>query len=89
VVLFARTSKTTVNVSDDNANTDSLVKEKAFGNLRRGPLVNIPLPAPTGNLTLNLDDNSMDMGKLDTRAATVYLSSPDAVAMCKLNGDVL
>jgi hypothetical protein len=58
--LLARTSKTTVTVSDSAGNSDALIKQKAFGNLRVGPLVTIPLPTPTGTLALNFDDNSMD-----------------------------
>jgi hypothetical protein len=60
VVLLARTAKASVTVSDADGNVDVLTKQKAYGNLRVGPLVNIPAPAPTGTLSVQLDDNSMD-----------------------------
>jgi hypothetical protein len=39
---------------------DSMGKDTSFGGLRVGKITNIPLPAPTGTLTLFLNDNSIE-----------------------------
>lgn len=60
--LFAETEKNTVTVSDGpdgTGNKDTLVKDRSMGDLRIGKLTNVPLPAPIGPFTLNVDDNSM------------------------------
>jgi hypothetical protein len=62
-IWFARTTKNTVEVNDKadgSGNKDTLVKDASVGNLRVGKLKNIPLPAPTGKLTLYFNDNSTD-----------------------------
>ena len=60
--LFADTDKSSVEVTeqpDGSGNKDMLARDTSLGGLRTGKLVNIPLPAPTGMLTLFLNDNSM------------------------------
>jgi hypothetical protein len=62
VDLFARTDKPTVEVAytaDGTGNKDSLVKDNSLGGIRAGRLANVPLPTPTGKLTLYANDNSM------------------------------
>lgn len=61
--FFAKTSKTSITVSDKadgTGHTDTLVKDAAFGDLRVGELTDIPLPAPVGQLTLYFNDNAME-----------------------------
>jgi hypothetical protein len=58
--ILARTAKNVVTVTDANANSDQLVRDRFLGDLRDGELHNIPVPPPTGDLTLNFDDNTMD-----------------------------
>ncbi|MGH7844024.1 MAG: insecticidal toxin protein [Candidatus Binatia bacterium] len=57
-------SITVVNkLADDPAGTkkeDSLIKDSSLGDFRSGKLGNIPLPAPTGKLTLHFNDNSVE-----------------------------
>ena len=71
VDLFAKPTKGTKptitvsnKLSDEPAGTrkeDALVKDSSLGGLKAGKLTNIPLPAPTGKLTLYLNvDNSME-----------------------------
>ena len=70
VDLFAKPTKDTkptITVSnkltDEPAGTrkeDALVKDSSLGGLKAGKLTNIPLPTPTGKLTLYFNDNSME-----------------------------
>jgi hypothetical protein len=64
VDLFAKpTQDTSVVISDQpdgTRNEDELVRDISFGDLMRGNLTNIPLPAPIGEFTQYLDDNSME-----------------------------
>lgn len=66
VDLFAKPTqdtKTNVVMSDQpdgTGNEDNLVIDRSFGDILSGNLTNISLPAPTGEFTLYLDDNSME-----------------------------
>jgi len=60
--LFVSTDKATVDVTDKadgSGNKDMLARDNSLGGLRTGKLTNIPLPSPTGTLTLYLNDNTM------------------------------
>jgi hypothetical protein len=59
--LFARTDIATLNVTEkrDGSGSKDAIGEQAFDGIRRGRLVNIPFPKPTGPLTLYLSDNSI------------------------------
>lgn len=63
VDIFAKTTKDTVEVSTNTDKTeqkDTLVKDSSLGDLKTGKLTNITLPKPIGQLTLYLNDNSME-----------------------------
>jgi Tc toxin complex TcA C-terminal TcB-binding domain len=67
--LFARTSQNSVDIvdkldangqPDPAANKVTLAKDVSLGDLRTGRLANTTLTAPTGPVTLYLNDNSME-----------------------------
>lgn len=63
VELFASTGKNVIEINqaaDGSGKKDSISKNATYGELRSGKLVHIPLPPPTGKLTLYLDDNAME-----------------------------
>lgn len=70
VDLFAKPTKDTKptitasnKLTDEPVGTtkeDSMTNDTSFGGLRVGKLTNVPLPAPTGTLTLYFNDNSME-----------------------------
>jgi hypothetical protein len=62
VDLYARTAKASVEITaqaDGTGPKDSLVPDASLGMLRAGKLSNLPLPNPTGNFTLYLNDQTM------------------------------
>lgn len=61
--LFAKTDANQIEISGEaggGGDTDILVEDAALGGLLAGRLENTEPDAPTGPLTLHLDDNSMD-----------------------------
>lgn len=68
VDIIAKTTKNSVDIFEkvdannqpDPANNDTLAKAPDFGNLLKGKLEKISLPAPTGKFALYFNDNSME-----------------------------